>query len=261
MMVLHGAWLKEQVPGARPCLFLWGELPGLAPGAVSAQSLRRQLAEVNRAFAYMGLLTEAVAFFPPVDHAEEPWQGRKIPGLYLPPEEAGSVFGLLRAAWRVQSALTPDGDYVYWDTVYAFVSRSIGVNPQMPLRQWVLDMPDSACHIVSCSYPPLQYAPPDKRECLSSFISAMGRPESGNTERGSGAPPVFCTCLRLEEPETQEGAWRLSYWLYPAEDPSLLLSAAVLPEMAADPASYGYKQLPALRAQLLQDLAAAVRFC
>ena len=258
-MVIHGAWLKEQVAGEIPCLFLWGETPGSSPGAVPAQRLRRSMAELSQELAYLGIQAEMTVFLPSENEVESAaW---KVSGFYFPPAEANSVFQRLRFPADSQAVVMPGEDYAYWRSIFERLAQATDGGRELPVQQWVQDMPDSACHIVQYNKALSRYVRPEKTEWLQSFIGAMRGASIGDALQGSGALQVFHTCLRLEEPEPPGDNWRLTYWLQSAEDPSLLVSAADLWTVAGDHSSYFHGRRHRLRAQLLQDLAAAARYC
>ena len=259
--MLHGAWLKEQVPGASPCLFLWGASPGLPPGAMSAEGLRRELTKLGSEWAHLGLWTETVAFLPATEAADRNLPGCKLTGLYCPPEEALAVFRLLRAPQDSKAALLLDEDFAFWQRICDSLAQMPG-GGKLPLEEWTREMPDSACHVVQyrgASWS--RYVRPEKMQWLQSFIGAMRGAVVGSALRSSAGQQVFRTYLRLEEAEGQGDPWRLGYWLQPEDDLSLLLSAADIRAFAEDPASYPYHRLPALREQLRRDLRMAAGLC
>lgn len=253
-MIIHGAWVKEQVAGAIPCLFLWGETRESSPETVPAQQLRRSLAELSRELAYLGIQSDMTAFLPLKNQL---W---KVSGFYFSPMEAKSVFQLLQFPGDSQADVKPGEDYAYWQAVYTGMARSTGEGRELPVRQCVRDMPDSACHITQYSKALSRDVRPDKTSCLQSFIGAMRGVSVEAALQGSGALQIFHTCLRLEEPEPQGDSWRLTYWLQSAEDPSLLVSAADLWAVAGDHSNYLDGRRHRLRAQLLQDLATAALY-
>ena len=253
-MIIHGAWVKEQVAGAIPCLFLWGETRESSPGTVPAQQLRRSLAELSQELAYLGIQADMTV----TECQLQPW---KVSGFYFSPVEAKSVFQRLRFPADSQVAVMPGEDYAYWQAVYTGLARSAGEGREAPVRQWARDMPDSACHVAQYSKVLSQYVRPEKTEWLQSFIGAMRGVSVREALQGSGALQIFHTCLRLEEPEPPDDSWRLTYWLQSAEDSSLLVSAADLWTVAGDHSNYLDGRRHRLRAQLLQDLAAAALYC
>lgn len=254
MMIIHGAWVKEQVAGATPCLFLWGETSESSSGAVPPQRLRRSLADLSQELVYLGVQSDMTVFFP----SENPLG--KVSGFYFSPVEAKSVFQRLRFPADSQAVVMPGEDYAYWQAVYTGLARSAGEGCEAPVQQWARDMPDSACHIAQRNQELSRYVRPEKTEWLQSFIGAMRGVSVREALQGSGALQIFHTCLRLEEPELLGDSWRLTYWLQSAEDPSLLVSAADLWTVAGDHSHYLDGRRHRLRAQLLQDLKAAAHY-
>ena len=110
-MIIHGAWVKEQVAGATPCLFLWGETSESSSGAVPPQRLRRSLADLSQELVYLGVQSDMTVFFP----SENPLG--KVSGFYFSPVEAKSVFQRLRFPADSQAVVMPGEDYAYWQAV------------------------------------------------------------------------------------------------------------------------------------------------
>jgi hypothetical protein len=263
-LILRGAWLKEQLVGAKPCLFLWAKAPGRPSGeAAPPKLLRRALTGLNRDLAFMGLLMDAVVFLPA--GAVQALQPYKIAGLYFPPEETAALLAMLRGAWAAQSALAPAEDFLYWQSVYESLLQPNGCGKDSSLSRQAEAMPDAACNVVQYRGKLPCYVGPEKQERLTSFIGAMRSAIINRAFDNPASTQVFRTCLRLEEPEAQTDPWRLSFWLQPEDDPSLLISAADIREVSAELAGCHCFQLPGLQERLRdwlrRDLTRAAHGC
>ena len=111
MMIIHGAWVKEQVAGATPCLFLWGETSESSSGAVPPQRLRRSLADLSQELVYLGVQSDMTVFFP----SENPLG--KVSGFYFSPVcislEKDHLTGHIRPPSRPEKAILPDVKATY----------------------------------------------------------------------------------------------------------------------------------------------------
>ncbi|HWR45810.1 DEAD/DEAH box helicase [Sporomusa sp.] len=70
----------------------------------------------------------------------------------------------------------------------------------------------------------------------------------------------FRTCFRLEAPPVTDEVWKLSFFIHPTDDPSLMLTPDLIWSTEGDTFAYLDRHLPNLQQKLLRDLDHAARF-